>query len=86
MTGENCQGRSEMVSSLASTIHRRIVSPVAEKTDTINLEIAAINNKVADLELKLNLINETLNRTRLIAAGAALGAVVIAIYLIRSPL
>lgn len=83
MTGENCAGRSEMVSSLASTIHRRIVSPVAEKTDNINLEIAAINNKVTDLEIRLNLLNKTLNKTRLLAAGATLGAVIIAIFLIR---
>lgn len=83
---ENCPDRSDLVKSLASTIHKRIVSPVADKTSTITLEITDLNQRVSSLEKDLSLLAAAHSRTRLLAAAAALGAAALGVYLLSASL
>lgn len=79
---ENLQNRSELVHSLASTIQKKIVAPAADKVDFINLEMKEINQKINSLEKEVFLLTAAHSRTRLLAAAAALGVVVLGVTLI----
>lgn len=79
---ENPQNRSELVRSLASTIQRKIVAPAADKVDLINVEIKEINQKITGFEKEFSLLAAAHNRTRMLAAVATLGLVVLGAIMI----
>lgn len=82
MSIESTQSRSEVVKSLAATIHKKIVTPAAGKLDVVNLEIKEINQRIAGLEKEVALLTAAHGRTRITAAAAALGVAVLLVLLI----
>ncbi len=45
--------QSELISSLASTIHKNMLEPSTEKIDTLNMEIQQINQRLFTLTTEL---------------------------------
>ncbi|MDD2444032.1 MAG: hypothetical protein PHS52_05990 [Desulfotomaculaceae bacterium] len=84
MKNDSAQSRIELVRSLGSTIHKKVVAPPAGKIDTIGAGINEINHKLAGLETELSHLAIACRRARLAALVAALGvAVLVAIEVIR---
>lgn len=50
---KNLWKQSEIISSLASTIHKNMLEPSTEKIDTINMEIQQINQRLVTLTTEL---------------------------------
>lgn len=81
MKVERPQQQSELVKSLASTIHKKMVAPSADKIDIFYKEISEINQQVAAMEHKLAQLAAALGKTRSIAVFAAAGAVLLGLAL-----
>jgi len=81
MKVERPQQQSELVKSLASTIHKKMVAPSADKMDIFNKEISETNQKVAAMEHHLTQLAATHGKTRSIAVFTAAGAVLLGLAL-----
>lgn len=75
------QQQSELVKSLASTIHKKMVAPSADKMDSFDREINAINQKVSAMEYRLAQLATAHGKTRLAAVFTAAGAVLLGLAL-----
>lgn len=82
MHNENVQDRSDLVRSLAATIHKKIMEPAADKIDIVNLELEKMNHKVSGLEKELSALAGAHHRTRLLAVTTMLVVAVCAAFLI----
>ncbi len=74
MKAEQPQQQSELVKSLASTIHKKVVAPSADKMETIN-------QKVAAMEQRLTQLTAAHRKTRSFAVFAAAGVVLLGLAL-----
>ncbi|MDD2554447.1 MAG: hypothetical protein PHP51_07740 [Desulfotomaculaceae bacterium] len=81
MKTEKLPEQSELVRSLASTIHRKMVAPSADRVDIVNKEIQQINHKLAMLEKELSQLDSFCRMTRFLALSLASGAVLLALLL-----
>ncbi len=81
MKVERPQQQSELVKSLASTIHKKMVAPSADKMDSFNREISEISQKVAVMEHNLTQLAAMHGKTRSIAVFTAAGAVLLGLAL-----
>lgn len=82
MKVERPQQQSELVKSLASTIHKKVVAPSADKMDSFNREISQIDQKLAALEHDLRQLAAAHGRTRFIAVFTAAGVVLLGLVLV----
>ncbi|NLI14135.1 hypothetical protein [Pelotomaculum propionicicum] len=82
MKAKQPQQQSELVKSLASTIHKKMVAPSADKMDSFNREISEISQKAAALEHNLTQLAAAHGKTRSIAVFAAAGAVLLGLALV----
>ncbi len=84
MKVESTQSQTELVKSLGSTIHKKVVAPPAGKFDNIYAGISEINQKLTGLETEVSHLATACSRARLAAFVAALGvAVLVAIEVAR---
>lgn len=81
MTIENLPNQSELVRSLASTIHKKMVAPSADRADIIDKEIHQINQKLDLLEKGLSQLDSFNKTTRFLACSLAAGAALLSLVL-----
>lgn len=67
MTSEKRQGHLELVESLASSIHKKLVEPAEDRVELINCDIRELNERLSGLEQKVALLIVRHGRTRLLA-------------------
>lgn len=84
MNTEKPRNQSELVRSLASTIHKKMMTPSADRADIVNREIQQINQKLAMLEKELSQLNSFCRMTRFLAFSLASCAVLLALLLFYS--
>lgn len=80
MSMEPVQNHSELVHALASTIHKKIVSPAAVKVHDMSLEITVIHDQLDDLEKRLSLLAGAHEQTRLMAVLAGVTTLLLAAF------
>lgn len=81
MTIENLPNQSELVRSLASTIHKKMVAPSVDRADIIDKEIQQINQRLALLEKELSQLDSFNRNTRFLACSLAAGAAFLSLVL-----
>lgn len=81
MTNENLQNQAEMVNQLASTIHKKIVAPAADKMELINQQISHTYKLIEGLEKETSALRAAHSRTTLLAVITALGLAVLIIVI-----
>jgi len=81
MTIEKLAEQSELVRSLASTIHKKVVAPSANRADIVTREIQQMNEKLAVLEKDLEQLDRFCRKTRFWACSLAAGAVLLSLVL-----
>jgi hypothetical protein len=81
MTIENLPNQSELVRSLASTIHKKMVAPSSDRADIIDKEIQQINHKLDLLEKELSQLGSFNRTTRFLACSLAAGAALLSLLL-----
>ncbi len=79
MKAKNTQSQTELVKSLGSTIHKKVVAPPAGKIDNIYAGISEVNKKIAGLETEISCLATACSRARLAAFVAALGVAVLVV-------
>ncbi|MFX4261893.1 hypothetical protein ACOBQJ_06800 [Pelotomaculum propionicicum] len=81
MTVEKLPEQGELVRSLASTIHKNMVAPSADRADIVNREIQQMSQKLAVLEKELDRLDRFCRTTRFWACSLAAGAALLSIVL-----
>lgn len=81
MTVEKIPNQSELIRSLASTIHKKMVAPSADRADNVNREIQQINQKLTQLERDLSQLDGYNRTTRYLACSLAAGAALLSVVL-----
>lgn len=79
---ENSQNQSELVRSLASTIHKKMVAPSVDKMNYFDREIGVINQKVTVLENELIQLASAHRKTRFMVITTMLGVTFLGLALI----
>jgi len=82
MALETPRNQSDLVDSLAATIQKKILTPASGKIEALELEIAAMNRLINDLQKKQLLLTEAHYKTRVLAAVCTLATAVLGIVLI----
>jgi len=81
MTIEKLAEQSELVRSLASTIHKKMVAPYADRADIVTREIQQMNEKLAVLEKELVQLDRFCRITRFLSCSIAAGAALLSLVL-----
>ncbi|MDD4334332.1 MAG: hypothetical protein PHY77_01855 [Desulfotomaculaceae bacterium] len=81
MNTEKLRNQSELVRSLASTIHKKMMAPSAVRADIAGRDIQQINQKLAMLEKELSHLNRYCRLTRFLALSLAAVAAFLALLL-----
>lgn len=84
MNTKKPRNQSELVRSLASTIHKKMMAPSADRADIVNREIQQINQKLAVLEKELSQLDSFCRMTRFLAFSLTGCAVLLALLLFYS--
>lgn len=84
MTTEKPPNQSELVRSLASTIHKKMVAPSADRADIIYKEIQQMSHRLAVLEKELSHLDSFNRATRYLACSLAAGAAILSLVLFYS--
>ena len=82
MKVENPQYQSELVRSLASTIHKKMVAPSVDRMNNFDREISEINQKVTVLENKLIQLASAHRKTRFMVITTVAGVTFLGLALI----
>jgi ABC-type Zn2+ transport system substrate-binding protein/surface adhesin len=81
MDSEKLRTQSELVRSLASTIHKKMMAPSADRADIVNREIRQINQRLAVLENELTRLYGACRTTRFLAFSLTGCAVLLSLVL-----
>ncbi|MBP7331735.1 MAG: hypothetical protein BWY65_01402 [Firmicutes bacterium ADurb.Bin373] len=81
MDSEKLRTQSELVRSLASTIHKKMMAPSADRADIVNREIQQINQRLAVLENELTQLYGSCRTTRFLAFSLTGCAVLLSLVL-----
>ena len=81
MKTEKISEQNEMVRSLASTIHKKMVAPSSGRADLINKQIQQINQKMESFEKEISRLDSSVKKTRLLACSLAAAAALLSLVL-----